>query len=218
MEEFVNLHRFDEKIKEHLAQPVRTGKVLLYGSSFFAVWGYEKSRTQLLEATGGKLETVNHGFGGATVDELLYHYPRLVAPYAPKAMVIRAGYNELNRGQSPENAVYILERLLRWAIADFPEIRIMVFPVFDTRRASQELQEKINVYNALLRERIAPMEQVSLLDLNPFFYDDPADIGTRQNFRDVFVSDGLHLQEKTYPEMAEFLGQRILRQLEKKDK
>ena len=133
-------------------------------------------------------------------------------------MVIRAGYNELNRGQSPENAVYILERLLQWAIADFPEIEIMVFPVFDTRRASQELQEKINVYNALLRERIAPMEQVSLLDLNPFFYDDPADIGTRQNFRDVFVSDGLHLQEKAYPEMAEFLGQRILRQLEKKDK
>ena len=213
MDFFVDLHRFDATIEEYLLLPVRTGKVLLYGSSFFRVWGYELSQKQLLEATGGKLETVNHGFGGATVDELLYHYPRLVAPYAPKAMVIRAGYNELNRGQSPEEAVFVLERLLQWAIADFPEIRIMVFPVFDTRRASDELQEKINAYNALLKQRIAPMDRVSLLDLNPFFYDDPADIGTRKNFRDVFVEDGLHLQEKAYPEIAAFLGSRILEAL-----
>lgn len=211
--EFVNLNRYEETVRNCLSYPVRTGKVLLYGSSFFRVWGYERSMEQLLDATGGKLETVNHGFGGATVDELLYHYPRLVAPYAPRAMVIRAGYNELNRGQTPEDAVTILERLLQWAIADFPGIQIMVFPVFDTRRASDELQEKINAYNALLRQRIEPMEQVSLLDLNPFFYDDPADIGTRQNFRDVFVSDGLHLKDEAYPEMAKFLGSRILERL-----
>lgn len=213
MSNFVDLHRYDATVNGYLPLPVRKGKVLLYGSSFFRVWGYDRSREQLLEATDGKLETVNHGFGGATIDELLYHYPRLVAPYAPRAMVIRAGYNELNRGQSPEAAVLLLERLLQWAIADFPEIRIMVFPVFDTRRASDELQEKINVYNALLREQIEPMAQVSLLDLNPFFYDDPADIGTRQNFRDVFVEDGLHLQDKAYPKMAAFLGPRILEQL-----
>lgn len=213
MADFVDLNRYGSTISDCLSKPVRTGKVLLYGSSFFRVWGYERSLKQLLEATGGKLETVNHGFGGATIDELLYHYPRLVAPYAPKAMVIRAGYNELNRGQSPEDAVFLLERLLQWAITDFPEIRIMVFPVFDTRRASDALQEKINAYNALLWERIEPMEQVSLLDLNPFFYDDPADIGTRQNFRDVFVDDGLHLQDKAYPQMAAFLGQRILDQM-----
>ena len=213
MSNFVDLHRYDATVNGYLPLPVRKGKVLLYGSSFFRVWGYDRSREQLLEATDGKLETVNHGFGGATIDELLYHYPRLVAPYAPRAMVIRAGYNELNRGQSPEAAVLLLERLLQWAIADFPTIQIMVFPVFDTRRASNELQEKINTYNALLRERIAPMAQVSLLDLNPFFYDDPADIGTRQNFRDVFIEDGLHLQDKAYPEMAAFLGPQILEQL-----
>lgn len=213
MSNFVDLHRYDTTVNEYLPLPVRKGKVLLYGSSFFRVWGYDRSREQLLEATDGKLETVNHGFGGATIDELLYRYPRLVAPYAPRAMVIRAGYNELNRGQTPENAVFLLERLLQWAIADFPAIQIMVFPVFDTRRASDELQEKINVYNALLREQIEPMAQVSLLDLNPFFYDDPADIGTRQNFRDVFVEDGLHLQDSAYPKMAAFLGPRILEQL-----
>lgn len=214
MSNFVDLHRYDATVNDYLPLPVRKGKVLLYGSSFFRVWGYDRSRDQLLEATDGKLETVNHGFGGATIDELLYNYPRLVAPYAPRAMVIRAGYNELNRGQSPEEAVFLLERLLQWAIADFPAIQIMVFPVFDTRRASDELQEKINAYNALLKEQIEPMAQVSLLDLNPFFYDDPADIGTRQNFRDVFISDGLHLQDDAYPQMAAFLGPKILERLE----
>ena len=75
------------------------------------------------------------------------------------------------------------------------------------------MQEKINIYNGLLRERIEPMDQVSRLDLNPFFYDDPGDIGTRQNFRDVFVADGLHLQDEAYPQMAAFLAQGILDRL-----
>ena len=73
MRNFVDLHRYDATINDYLPLPIRKGKVLLYGSSFFRVWGYERSRDQLLEATDGKLETVNHGFGGATIDELLYN-------------------------------------------------------------------------------------------------------------------------------------------------
>ena len=214
MEFFIDLHRFDEKISQLESHPVTNGKVMLYGSSFFAHWFYDRAKDQLKAATGGKLDIINHGFGGATADELLYYYNRLVKPYGPSAMVIRAGYNELNRGQSPENAVFLLERLLQWSAADNPDIKFLVLKIFDTRHAGEELYKKITAYNTLLEKQIACLENVTLLDLNPFFYAHPGDIGDRKLLRDVFVSDGLHLTDAAYEEMADFLGNLILNTLE----
>ena len=207
---YIDLHRCQDKINEYLSYPVQTGKVMLYGSSFFTNWRYDRAHDQLWKASGGKLDVINHGFGGATIDELLYYYDRLVKPYAPKAMVFRTGYNELTWGLNPEQSVFMLERLLEWASRDNPGVKLLVMKVFDTRHASEELYEKICAYNALLEERIAGLENVRLLDLNPFFYDDPANIGTRRNFRDVFVHDGLHLTDAAYEEMAVFFARQIL--------
>ena len=207
---YTDLHRFRETIDGILGRPVQTGKVMLYGSSFFTNWGYDRARDQLKAASEGKLDVINHGFGGATVDELLYYYDRLVKPYAPAVMVFRTGYNELSKGLNPEQSVFMLERLLEWACRDMPGVKLLVMKVFDTRHASPELYEKICAYNALLEERISCLENVCLLDLNPFFYHDSADIGTRRNFREVFVHDGLHLTDAAYEEMAVFFAGRIL--------
>lgn len=213
MEFFIDLHRFDEENQKILDHPVTTGKVMLYGSSFFSHWFYDRAREQLAEATQGALEILNHGFGGATVDELLYFYPRLVKPYAPKLMVIRAGYNEINRGQSPEQAIFLLERLLQWSAADNPGVKFLILKVFDAKRPSQELYEKLQRYNALLEKKLAHLENVQVLDINSFFYEDPDHIGRREKLRDVFVEDGLHLTDEAYIQLSQYLGPRILEAL-----
>ena len=41
----IDLHRFEDQIRELEQYPVETGKVLLYGSSFFHKWGYEQEKT-----------------------------------------------------------------------------------------------------------------------------------------------------------------------------
>ena len=207
---YVDLHGSSKKIEEILSYPVKTEKIMLYGSSFFTNWEYERAHVQLHQASSGKLDVINHGFGGATIDELLYYYPSLVKPYKPKAMVFRTGYNELSKGLTPEQSVFLLERLLEWAKKDMPEIKLLVLKVFDTRHASEQLYEQICQYNALMEARLTGMENVRLLDINPFFYEDPANIGTRKNFRDVFVSDGLHITDRAYEEMAEYLANNIL--------
>lgn len=210
----VDLHRFSDDIAQIECRSVETGKVMLYGSSFFAKWFYDRARQQLSDATGGKLQVVNHGFGGAVIDELLYYYPRLVKPYAPSAMVIRSGYNDIGRGLSPEEALFLLQRLVGWIQADAPDMPILLMKIFDVKRGDDARFAANQRFNALLEEYAKTLENAAVLDINSFFYESPEDMGDRQKLRDVFVDDGLHLTDSAYEEMAPYFARRVLAALE----
>ena len=213
MTENVVRTKYEEYIQQLESLPIQTGKILLYGSSFFAHWGYERSHNQLNEATNGKLDTINHAFGGSMIDELLYYYPRLVKPYAPKAVVIRSGYNEISGGMEPRDSVFLLERLVSWMKTDFPEIPILILKTFHCKKDDEARHNKMLKYNQLLEEAFADVENVKLLYITPFFYDHPENIGDRTTLRDVFVPDGLHLHDEGYSQMAHFLGSILVREL-----
>ena len=215
MSRLTNLWVSRKEIGTYLTYPVTTGKVMLYGSSFFTRWGYESARQQLSDATDGKLDIINHGFGGATVDELLYHYPRLVAPYKPSAVVIRSGYNDIYQKLTPEESIFLLRRLISWFQTDNPDIRIFLLNVFDTKRMTDEKHELFVRYNQLMAELAAETENVETFDINAFFYENPEDIGDRSKLRDVFVEDGLHMTEEAYLEFANYFGPRLLAAINK---
>lgn len=206
----VDLRRFADEIAQIESYPKTAGKVMLYGSSFFAKWFYDRSQAQLSAASEGKLQIINHGFGGATVDELLYYYPRLVTPYAPSAMVIRSGYNDISRGLSPEQAMFLLKRLVGWIQTDFPDAPILLMKIFDVKRGDDARFAANQHFNALLEEYGKTLENAAILDINGFFYEKEADMGDRSKLRDVFVEDGLHLTDRAYEEMAPYFAQRVL--------
>ena len=52
------------------------------------------------------------------------------------------------------------------------------------------------------------------MDINEFFYESIQDIGTRRNFRDVFLEDGLHLTDDAYLKMAGYLAPVVLARLQ----
>lgn len=211
----VDMWRCRETIEQALSHPVTTGKILLYGSSFFTRWGYDRANQQLAQATEGKLEILNHGFGGATIDELLYHYPRLVTPYKPDVVVIRSGYNDINKGLSEDETIFLLQRLVGWLQADNPKIRIFLLNVFDAKILNDHSHAVFSRYNKLMADYAAETENVEIFDINEFFYENPKDIGDLSKLRDVFVSDGLHLTDAAYEEMAQFFGPRLLAAINK---
>ena len=213
MAKLVNLWKSREKIGEYLTYPVTTGKIMLYGSSFFTRWGYAQAKQQLAEATDGKLDVINHGFGGATVDELLYHYPRLVTPYNPSAVVIRSGYNDIHQKLTPEETVFLLRRLIGWLQTDNPNIRIFLLNIFDAKILTEETHAIFTHYNKLMADLAAETENVEILDINEFFYEKPEDIGDLSKLRDVFVEDGLHMTDEAYVEFAKFFAPRLLNAL-----
>jgi len=199
---YIDMKRYLETIEAYEQYPVETGKVLLYGSSFFRNWGFDRAREQWAANSG--LEVVNHGFGGATVDELLYYYDRLVRPYQPSAVVLRPGHNDLTRGLTPEQAWFQTERLIAWLRTDWPEIPIVILQVFDTKRFANAERRALNAeYNRRMQAFAAETEGVSTVDLDPFFHDETGE------FRDIFVEDGLHLTNSGYEEMAAWLTPQV---------
>lgn len=206
---YVALDRFEHEIREYEQYPVETGRVLLYGSSFFHNWGFERAAAQWSEATNGALQIVNHGFGGATVDDLLFYYHRMVRIYAPSAVVLRLGYNDLSRGLMPAEAWFLSERLIAWLRTDFPEIPIVLLDVFDSKNCTEERLRINAAFNGLMHEFAAQQDGICTLDLSPFFHETADDCGTTRNFRDVFIEDGLHLTESGYAEMADYLAPRV---------
>lgn len=194
------IHRFEDQIEALLQYPVREGKLLLYGSSFFHQWGYERANAQWAEQ--GELEIVNHGFGGATVEELLYYYHRLVLPYKPSAMVFRTGHNDV-WCNTAEESFYMTCRLLNWVKNDFPGIPLVLIKAFDHPSALPENLHRLHKYNEMLDALAKENPQIKTLDLNPFFY------GADGHFRDVFREDGLHLTDSGYAEMAAYLVPKV---------
>ena len=204
----IPIHRFENQIQEYENRPMETGKVLLYGSSFFAYWGYERAKKQCADATDGKLQVVNHGFGGAVVEELLYYYHRMVLPYAPSAIVFRTGFNDMPH-MSPEECMALTRRLFDWAKNDFPDVKLIAIKGFDNPSAIPENLAKLRQYNQMLDDLAEQDARLVTVDLNPFFYQSSADMGTCRNFKDVFREDGLHLTDAGYEEMVKYLAPRI---------
>lgn len=202
----IDVHRFEDQVNAYADYPVEQGKVLLYGSSFFAFWGYELAKRQCETATDGKLQIVNHGFGGATVTELLYYYHQLVSPFAPSAVVLRTGHNDVWECSS-EAAFILTETLITWLRNDFPEIPLIFLKAFDYPSATAEHLEKLHCYNQLLHQLADRTPGIHILDLHPFLYEEAG------RFRDIFRDDGLHLTDSGYEEMAAYLAPEISRLL-----
>lgn len=208
----IPIHRFEDQIQNYEKYPAETQKVLLYGSSFFAFWGYERAKQQCMEATNGALQVVNHGFGGATVEELLYYYHRMVLPYAPRAIVFRTGFNDMPHMDAQECMV-LTRRLFDWAKNDFPGIKLIAIKGFDHPSAVWENLAKLRQYNRMLDELSENDDQLITIDLNPFVYGSSSDIGSLRNFKDIFREDGLHLTDEGYVQLAAYLAPILQKEL-----
>lgn len=213
----IDLKRYEDQIETLETRPLHNAKIMLYGSSLFANWGHERSHQALSGLLNTENSSSNHGFGGATVDELLYYYPRLVRPYKPEYLVIRSGVNDLSNGYTAEETMTLLTRLTSWYTNDFPNGKIILIPIFDFPNPDFRTHHYIdnrNKFNALC-QTVAAEHQFSLLDLNPFVHEHAEDFGTTQGFRDIFIEDGLHLTDDGYEQFGAFMRHKLSEILER---
>ena len=203
----VDLHRFDGTIAEMEKRENLPNRILLYGSSFFTNW--TEATQQMEKASDGKYPVVNRGFGGATVDELIYFYQKLVVPNAPKAVIFRIGPNDIFRGFTVAEAWATAWRLFEFLRANYPGIKLIPLCVFDYPSTKEEYKPLFAEFNALQKEYAEQTEDAWYLDINDFFYESPENVGTFCGFRDIFREDGLHLRPEIYEEFAAYLTKRL---------
>ncbi len=213
----LEVRRFEDRILKHEAYPVETGKILFYGHSLFTrcsnITNFKQNPMleEEVRMKDGSKAILNHAFGTSSADDLLYYYHRMVRPYKPRALVLATMGNDIGFAYSAKEVMEILARIVHWAQADFPGIRIYCF----SAGASIKHKGQVNVYtrkarefNTYLEMFCANTENCVYVPLNQqaFLYEDPADIGDSDKIReDIFMPDQNHLNPQGYALFMDFI-------------
>lgn len=201
-----SLRRLETAVENYEKQPIETGKILFYGSSGFTLWKERHSGRNLeddIRMKDGSPAAVNHGFGGAIIEEGLYYYDRLIKPWAPRAIVLRFFPNDIQMGYSPAEIMYLIALFCRRARADFPGIKLYICDAMPHKAQSDNLlwHRCSKQYNQLVREYCDMYDDCFCVAQStwPGFYNDPADAGDYTKVRDdIWVEDGMHLTKEGY--------------------
>ena len=160
-----------------------SGAIVLTGSSSFARW-------RTMEADLAPLTVVPRGFGGSTMADVLRYVDRLVLPYKPRAVVIYEGDNDTFSGVSPETIAAQLRAIISKIHAALPDTRVYVLAVKPSL-ARVKVWDRAQETTDLYKEIVAGDNRLRFIDVaTPLLKAD----GTVMD--DVFVDDGLHLNDK----------------------
>ena len=180
--------RFEEAIQafeaEDRAMMPPEGAIVVTGSSSIRRW--HPSLKQDL----APLTVIPRGFGGSTMQDLEYFLDRIVIKYKPRAVVIYEGDNDTAYGVAPEEIVGRLESIVDRVHAEVPEARVYVMSVKPSL-ARVDVWDKAQEANVLSQRFAASHDLVSYIDVaNPFLQ------SNGKVMDDIFIDDGLHLNEK----------------------
>jgi lysophospholipase L1-like esterase len=134
---------------------------------------------------------INRGFGGSTIAEVTYFFPRIVAPYKPRRIIFYAGENDLNSGVSPAGAFSDFQKFMALksdALGPTPVWYISAKPSklrLDQMPAQTDLNNRIKAL-ASKRSDLAYIDVVGAM-LKPD--------GTP---KDIYVADNLHMTPDGY--------------------
>ena len=109
-----DIARFATTDREH-PPPVRP--IVFVGSSSIRLWG-------TLQQDMAPLRVLNRGFGGARLASVVYYVDQAVIQYRPRAVVLYAGDNDIDGGQSPEGVVRDFRRFVSRVQSALPDVPI----------------------------------------------------------------------------------------------
>ena len=214
----LRVKRFEDRILAYESVPIETGKILFYGHSLFTRCSFitqaGKDNPRLVDEVrmkDGSQACVNHGFGTSSADDLLYYYDRMVRPYKPRALVLATGGNDVGFGYTAKEVMEIEARIIDWAQADFPGIKIYCFSTDPNVKHKGEKTRGTRFrdeYDELLEDYCRRRENCTYVSLvnQPFYFENPEDVGDYDKVRDdIFVKDGVHLNPKGYAMFMDFL-------------
>lgn len=173
---------FVEADREH---PPAPGQIVFVGSSSIRFW-------TSLEEDMRPLPVVRRGFGGAQLVHLIHEAGRVVIPYAPRAVVVYAGDNDIGAGKSAEQVVADFDALLAKLRAALPETDVWFLSIKPSR-LRWSLWPEIQRANEAIRSRAEADPLLRHLDVGSALLGDDG-LPEPANYR----FDGLHLSPEGY--------------------
>lgn len=159
--------------------------VVLTGSSSARMW---KSIPEQFR----EVNIINNGFGGSQMHELLYFVNELVINYNPDKVLIYEGDNDISAGKSVEEILKSAELIVLKIQQTLPETEIFfISPKPSLARWS--MASKYLALNAELEAFCQKTDQVTYIDVWKPMLDEDG-----KPYEDIFIEDGLHMNEKGY--------------------
>ena len=177
--------------KDKQSPPPKNG-VVFVGSSSVRMWDLKKSFPEL--------PAVNRGFGGSQLIDSVEHFDRLVLPHQPKIVVLYAGDNDLAGGKkTPQQVAGDFAAFQKKLRAALPETKL-IFLSIKPSTARAKLLDKQREANELIRKQCGSDKLCTFLDVQK-----PMQGADGQVRPDLFLKDGLHLNEAGYKIWNELL-------------
>jgi lysophospholipase L1-like esterase len=170
--------------------PPPKGGVVFTGSSTIRKW------TTLEEDLPGQ-RVINRGFGGSEIADATYFAPRIVFPYEPRMVVLRAGGNDLHNGKSVEAVFADYKEFASKVHAALPAAQI-VYLALSPSLARWEQHEKEKALNELVEDYSKGAPYLKYIEDYDIVFG--ADGKVRP---ELFVADGLHFNAEGYKLLAE---------------
>lgn len=166
------------------------GQIIMYGSSSFRFW-------ETMEEDMAPLQVLNHGFGGATLDDALNYADRLVVDFHPKAVVIYCGTNDLGGMadgsiKNARQAFEATEALLNYISYRLPDVKIF-YVASSPQPLRWSVWEEEKKCNMLVKEYCGNYEHLYYIDTEDVLINDEG-----YYYKEYYLDDGLHFNEKGY--------------------
>ncbi len=177
------------------------GAVVFYGSSSLRMWHPR------LAADFPGITVVGRGFGGSTMGEAVHFVPRVIAPLAPRAIVLYEGDNDIEMGLTPDEVMADFDSLLAALRKAGPKTRVYVIGIKPSPARWQHWSQ--------MRETNRRFVERCKLESWRLAHVDIATPMLGKNGRprpELFLEDGLHLNAAGYDLWRDVVGRALARE------
>lgn len=180
-------HRFDEEIKRFKELSVTESEDLTVftGSSSIRFW-------ENLDDDCSGIQTVNTGFGGSHMSDLLYFLDHTVLKFRPSTVYIYEGDNDIVSDKAPQSILETAKKITNKILELNPNTKIY-FISAKPSPSRWAYKEQYVTFNSLLKNFCVGHDQLFYVDvwypmLNEKERPDPQ----------IFISDSLHMNRQGY--------------------
>jgi lysophospholipase L1-like esterase len=180
--------KWEQTIAQFEAQdqksPPPKDAVLFVGSSSIRLWDLKQSFPELA--------TINRGFGGSQMSDVVCYAGRIITAYRPRRIVLYEGDNDLAAKETPDQVAADFDQLLKIVRADLPTTPLVVIGAKPSPKRWAIIDQQRQL-NRLLAERCTKDGHATFLDVEKPM------LGTDgQPKANIFRDDNLHLNAEGY--------------------
>ncbi|MEY2880815.1 MAG: hypothetical protein RLZZ15_3195 [Verrucomicrobiota bacterium] len=167
------------------AAPPPQGAVLFVGSSTIVRW-------KTLAADFPHTTVLNRGFGGNQIKDCTHYAERMIFPYAPSAIFLRAGGNDLNAGWPVEEVLADFKTFVTTVRGRLPGVPIYFIGLSPSVKRLEQVAAG-NQLNDLVAAYCRTQRGLTYIDTRTITLDAAGHVRP-----ELFVADMLHFNEEGY--------------------